>query len=149
MSSLDKKSWAIETRVTKLGLNPQKNVSTISAPVFRGSTIAFPTFEAYEAAERGDTHDDITYGLQGLPTVNELQNAVAELEGAFGGLAVPSGLTATTLPLLALLNAGDHLLMVDNVYSPTRRFCEHALKRFNIAVDYYHPTVGGAIEKLF
>jgi cystathionine beta-lyase len=62
---------------------------------------------------------------------------------------VPSGLTATTLPLLALLSAGDHLLMVDSVYGPTRRFCENHLKRNGIEVTYYDPLIGGDIATLF
>ena len=85
----------------------------------------FPTVADLEAAARGE-HPGITYGLHGLPTVRDLQAAIAALEGGHAAFAVPSGLTATTLPLLALLRAGDHVLVTDSVYGPTRRFCRSA-----------------------
>ena len=64
-------------------------------------------------------------------------------------LAVPSGLTATTLPLLALLRAGDHVLVTDAVYGPTRRFCNNHLTRLGVEVSYYDPLTGAAIEREF
>jgi len=76
-----------------------------------------------------------------MPTVTDLQAAVAQLEGGHAAFAVPSGLTATTLPLLALAKPGDHVLVVDSVYGPTRRFCDLHLRRFGIDVSYYDPLV--------
>lgn len=146
--SQDSRKDAPSTQVAHLGRDPQKYRGAINTPVFRASTIVFPTMDALERAARG-AHDDITYGLHGLPTVRDLQVAVAALEGGHAALAVPSGLTATTLPLLALLSAGDHLLMVDSVYGPTRRFCEHHLKRNGIEVTYYDPLIGADIATLF
>lgn len=146
--SQDSHKDAPSTQVAHLGRDPQKYRGAINTPVFRASTIVFPTMDALERAARGG-HDDITYGLHGLPTVRDLQAAVAALEGGHAALAVPSGLTATTLPLLALLSAGDHLLMVDSVYGPTRRFCEHHLKRNGIEVTYYDPLIGADIATLF
>lgn len=136
------------TQVAHLGRDPQRYHGAINTPVFRASTIVFPTVADLERAARG-AHHDISYGLHGLPTVRDLQAAVAALEGGHAALAVPSGLTATTLPLLALLSAGDHLLMVDSVYGPTRRFCEHHLKRNGIEVTYYDPLAGADIAALF
>jgi cystathionine beta-lyase len=81
--------------------------------------------------------------------VRDLQAAVAALEGGHAAFAVPSGLTATTLPLLALLRTGDHVLVTDAVYGPTRRFCDQHLKRFGIEVSYYDPLAGAAIEREF
>jgi len=77
--------------------------------------------------------------------VTDLQDAVAALEGGHGALAVPSGLTATTLPLLALAAPGDHVLVVDSVYGPTRRFCDLHLRRFGVDVSYYDPLLGASI----
>jgi len=144
----DSHNDAPSTRAVHLGRNPAAYHGAVNTPVFRASTIIFPTVADLEQAARGAYHD-IGYGLHGLPTVRDLQAAIAELEGGHAGLAVPSGLTATTLPLLALLSAGDHLLMVDSVYGPTRRFCENHLKRNGIEVTYYDPLIGGDIATLF
>src|SRR4029078_5893078 len=87
------------------------------------------------------------YGLRGLPTVTDLQAAVATIEGGHAALAVPSGLAATTLPLLALTSAGDHVLVTDSVYGPTRRFCNNHLTRLGVDVSYYDPLIGSGIER--
>ena len=136
------------TQAAHLGRDPRKFLGAVNTPVFRASTIVFPTVAELEAAARGD-HPGVTYGLHGLPTVRDLQAAVAELEGGDAGFAVPSGLTATTLPLMALLRAGDHVLVTDSVYGPTRRFCDLHLTRFGVDVDYYDPLAGAAIERSF
>ena len=135
------------TRVVHVGRNPRRFLGAVNTPVFRASTILFPTLDDLERASRGE-YDGITYGLHGLPTVVDLQDALAELEGGEGALVLPSGLTATTFPLLALSNPGDHVLVADCVYGPTRRFCEHHLRRLGVAVDYYDPLVGGGIAAL-
>jgi len=136
------------TQVAHLGRDPAAFLGAVNTPVFRASTILFPTVAELEAAARGE-HPGLTYGLHGLPTVRDLQAAVATLEGGHAALAVPSGLTATTLPLLALLARGDHVLVTDSVYGPTRRFCDLHLGRYGIDVSYYDPLAGAAIERDF
>ena len=136
------------TQVAHLGRDPAAFLGAINTPVFRATTIVFPTVAELEAAARGE-YPGITYGLDGLPTVRDLQAAVATLEGGHAALAVPSGLTATTLPLLALLSRGDHVLVTDSVYGPTRRFCDLHLARYGIEVSYYDPLAGPAIEQAF
>jgi cystathionine beta-lyase len=135
------------TQVGHLGRTPRKWMGAVNTPVFRASTILFETVADLKAAAKGD-YDGLSYGLHGVPTVTDLQSAIAELEGGHAALAVPSGLTATTLPLLALTNPGDHVLVTDVVYGPTRRFCELHLKRMGVQVEYYDPLVGAGIEKL-
>ncbi|MEO5701454.1 MAG: cystathionine beta-lyase, partial [Casimicrobiaceae bacterium] len=135
------------TAVVHLGRDPQRNLGTVNTPVYRASTILFPTVADLDAAQRG-THPGITYGLHGMPTVRDFQAAVATLEGGHAALAVPSGLTAVTLPLLALLSAGDHVLVTDAVYGPTRRFCDNHLTRLGVEVSYYDPLVGAGIAAL-
>ena len=85
--------------------------------------------------------------MHGLPTVTDLQDAMATLEGGHAALAVPSGLTATTLPLLALAHPGDHVLVTDSVYGPTRRFCDLHMKRLGVDVTYYDPLLGADIAR--
>jgi cystathionine beta-lyase len=134
------------TRAVHLGRNPGRFLGAVNTPVFRATTMLFPTVAELEQAARGE-YPGIGYGLHGLPTVTDLQDAVAAIEGAYGALAVPSGLTATTLPLLALARAGDHVLVTDAVYGPTRRFCNNHLTRLDVEVTYYDPESGAAIER--
>ena len=136
------------TEVLHLGRDPQRFLGAINTPIFRATTILFPKVEDLEQAVRGE-YPHLHYGLHGLPTVVDLQNAIAALEGGHAALAVPSGLTATTFPLLALAKAGDHVLVTDVVYGPTRRFCENHLRRLGIDVSYYDPLAGAAIEREF
>jgi cystathionine beta-lyase len=86
-----------------------------------------------------------TYGTRGTPTSDALAGAIDALEGSAGTVIVPSGLVAVTLPLLAFLSAGDHLLITDSVYHPTRHFADTMLKRMGVEVEYYAPGIGAAI----
>ena len=110
------------TDVAHLGRDPKQHLGAVSTPVYHATTILFDTVAELEAAERGQ-YPGVTYGLHGLPTVTDLQSAMAELEGGHAALAVASGLAAITLALLGTTRAGDHVLVTDAVYGPTRRFC--------------------------
>lgn len=136
------------TRVAHVGRSPQRWLGAVNTPVFRASTIQFATTHDVELAENGQ-YPGLAYGLHGVPTVTDFQAAMAELEGGHAALAVPSGLAATTVPLLALLDPGDHVLVTDAVYGPTRRFCNLHLARLGVEVTYYDPLVGAGIGALF
>jgi cystathionine beta-lyase len=136
------------TMAGHLGREPRRFLGAVNTPVFRATTMLFPTVAALERAAAGE-YEGISYGRHGLPTVTDLQEAVTVLEGGYGAFAVPSGLTATTLPLLALTGAGDHVLVTQSVYGPTRRFCNNHLPRIGVEVDYYDPLAGADIERLF
>ncbi|MEO8847086.1 MAG: cystathionine beta-lyase [Casimicrobiaceae bacterium] len=135
------------TAAVHLGRDPAAFLGAINTPVFRASTMAFPNVADLERSARGE-YAGIGYGLHGLPTVTDLQSALATLEGGAAAFAVPSGLTATTLPLLALCSSGDHVLVTDSVYFPTRRFCASTLARFGIDVEFYDPLIGTGIATL-
>ena len=130
------------------GPRSEKALGAVNTPVYRASTILFDTVAEVEAAVRGQ-HPGVVYGLHGMPTVTDLQSAFATLEGGHAALAVPSGLAAITVALLGTTRAGDHVLVTDSVYGPTRRFCENQLKGFGVDVSYYDPLVGADIAREF
>jgi len=124
-----------KTRLIRAGAVPQPLAKTVGPPVQRGSTVLMPNAEAlYD-------HDQVTYGRQGLAAQAALQDALATMEHAVGVTLYPSGLAAVTGALLAVLKAGDEVLVVDTIYAPTRRFCDHVLKRYGVGVRYFDPYV--------
>jgi cystathionine beta-lyase len=133
------------TRVTVAGRDPERQHGVVNPPVYRASTILFPSVAALEAAKpRQGTY----YGRYGTPTTAALEEALAELEGGHRAIVVGSGKTAITSMLLALLRAGDHLLVADTVYGPTRQFCAGTLARFGVATTFYDPLIGAGIAEL-
>ena len=118
----------------------------VNPPVVHGSTVLYPTAEDLHA-HRGE----FQYGRHGTPTTKALQEALMAIEGphcAGVGLA-PSGLSAITTTLLAVLKAGDHLLVCDNAYRPTRNFCNGLLARYGVETTYFDPLIGAGIADLF
>lgn len=139
---------AEETRLIRSGLKSSTGkppAKTVGPPIQKGSTVLLPN-----AAALYDDAAYVTYGRQGLAAHEALKAALCELEHARGVELYPSGVAALTGAMLAVLEAGDEVLVVDTVYKPTRRFCDHVLKKFGIATRYYDPrqspedTVSGA-----
>ena len=138
-----------DTTIVHAGRKPFDNHGIVNPPVYHASTVLFPTVEAWELArEHRDQPGTIVYGRRGTPTTFALQDAMAELEGADHCLAVPSGLAAITAPLLAFLDPGDHMLMVDAVYYPARRFADTLLARMGVETTFYDPAIGADIAGL-
>jgi cysteine-S-conjugate beta-lyase len=131
------------TRLAHAGYEPRSYHGFVNPPVVHASTVLFP-----DAATMASRNQKYTYGTRGTPTTDALAEAIDELEGSAGTVVVPSGLAAVTLPFLACLSAGDHALVVDSVYGPTRRFCDTMLKRLGVETTYYEPGVGADISKL-
>ncbi len=145
-SNNDLTPLAPATLAAHLGRHPERHLGAVNTPVYRASTILFPSYADLIASSLGE-YREVGYGLHGLPTVTDFQAAIAALEGGHAALAVPSGLAATTLPLLALTKPGDHVLVTDSVYGPTRRFCELHMKRLGVEVSYYDPLAGAGIAR--
>lgn len=136
-----------DTRIVHAGRHPEEHHGVVNPPVYRASTVLAPTVQALR--ERGrHRFDTVYYGRYGTPTTFALEEAVAEIEGGTRAVAVGSGLAAITGTLTALLETGDHILMVDSVYFPTRNFCDNVLARLGIETTYYDPRVGGDIAEL-
>lgn len=134
-----------ETRVTTLGRDPHRHHGIVNPPVYHASTILYPTLEALDAPR---TRDGYYYGRYGTPTTRALAEAVAALEGGDAGFVVGSGKTAITTVLLGLTRAGDHILVTDSAYQPTRGFADGVLRRFGVETTYYDPRIGAGIDEL-
>jgi cystathionine beta-lyase len=116
-------------------------------PVYRTSTVVFPDIETYETRDPND-FKIMRYGIHGTPTTFAFEDAVARMEGGHLAVAVPSGLAAITAALAAFVKHGDHLLMTDSAYAPTRMFCNRQLRRNGVDVEYYDPLIGAGIARL-
>ena len=136
-----------DTQIVHTGSRPEEQQGVMNPPVYRASTVTFPTVDAMNEAE-ANRFDTVFYGLYGTPTTFAYEEAIAELEGGYRSVTVASGLAAIAVALMAYLKAGDHLLMVDSAYGPTRKFCDNILNRYGIETTYYDPLVGGAIGNI-
>jgi cysteine-S-conjugate beta-lyase len=144
----DQRSKALEAETTLVtsGRDTEAQKGFVNPPVVHGSTVLYPTADDLHA-HRGE----FQYDRHGTPTTKALQEALMALEGpqcAGVGLA-PSGLSAITTTLLAVLNAGDHLLVCDNAYRPSRNFCNGLLSRYGVETTYFDPLIGAGIAGLF
>jgi cysteine-S-conjugate beta-lyase len=132
------------TQLAHLGRQPDDQHGFVNTPIYRGSTVLFPTLDALTAYNQ-----EYTYGRRGTPTVRRLEEALTELEGGARTVITPSGYSAITTALLAFAEAGDHILVSDSVYQPTRKFCDDALSHFGVIIEYYDPLMGAEIARLF
>ncbi len=135
-----------ETTLVTAGRDTKAQKGFVNPPVVHGSTVLYPTAEDLHA-HRGEYQ----YGRRGTPTTKALQEALMALEGpqcAGVGIA-PSGVSAITTTLLAVLKAGDHLLVCDNAYRPTRNFCEGLLAGYGVETTYFDPLIGAGVAELF
>jgi cysteine-S-conjugate beta-lyase len=138
------KSSKKDTTLTSAGRKSRDHVGVVNTPVYRASTILYPDLAALDAHAM-----PFTYGRHGNPTTQSLEEAVAALEGAAAVSLVPSGLGAVTSAILSVCSAGDHLLMADSCYAPTRIFCDKLLRRMGIQTTFYDPVIGAGIAALF
>ncbi len=136
-----------ETKLTTLGRDRRLSRGFVNPPVYRGSTVLFPTVAELEGTYE-DRFETVYYGRYGTPTHFALQQAVAELEGGYRSIALASGKGAVLCALISFLEAGDHLLMVDSAYGPTRRLCTGLLARFGVETTFYDPLIGAGIAEL-
>lgn len=143
MSNSGQDNQGTNTLLAHIGNNPHDYYGFVNPPVVHASTVLFP--DAETMATRNQKY---TYGTRGTPTTDALAAAVDTLEGSAGTIIVPSGLAAVTIPLLAFLSAGDHVLIVDSVYHPTRHFADTMLKRLGVEVEYYDPAIGAGITSV-
>jgi cystathionine beta-lyase len=136
----DERSYRPDTLLTHAGLSPRSFHGFVNPPVVRASTVLFENAETM-LSRRGARY---SYGLTNTPTIEALTGALTALEGkeAAGTVLVPSGLAAVTTALLTVARPGKRLLIPDNVYGPTRRFCDETLPLYGVGTTYYDPLIG-------
>jgi cystathionine beta-lyase len=134
------------TKVVTGGRDPASYHGFVNPPVYHASTVLYPSAEDFVAHRAR-----YQYGRRGTPTTEALEGALQELEGpqCAGVSLLPSGLAAISAALLAVVHAGDHILVTDSAYQPTRNFCEQVLKRLGVTTTYFDPVIGAAIADLF
>ncbi|MDA8514668.1 cystathionine beta-lyase [Citrobacter sp. Igbk 14] len=141
---MSKDTFKVETKLTRLGRDVHDQYGFVNTPIYRGSTVVFDTVDSLQ-----NNKAKFWYGTLGTPTIKSLEDAWSELSGAEGTVMSPSGLGAVALALMTTLKSGDHLLMPDSVYNPTRNFCKVFLEKFGVEITYYDPLVGENIVELF
>ena len=142
---MSQKDW--KTRLIHSDAHAPEGFRSLSTPVFRGSTVVFNSVndatDAWDQFELG-----YTYGLYGTPTALELAARVCELEGGHRTILTPGGQGALSLINLALLKAGDHILIPESIYGPNRRLASVVLRRFGVDLTLYSSTVGSGISAI-
>ncbi|GJL84430.1 MAG: cystathionine beta-lyase [Micavibrio sp.] len=138
------KNYREKTKLVHLGRDPEDYYGIMNPPIVRASTIQYKDLETFET-KKGQK---FTYGNVGHPLSRHFEDAMAELEGGYRCVSSSTGLAPITASLMAFLKAGDHLLMCDSIYPPTRFACERLLKRFGVEVEYYDPLIGAGIKDL-
>ena len=136
------------TLAVHAGPSPRDQAGVINPPVDRASTIIYESVEAYMDRHQG-LYDTVIYGLYGTRTTFALAQAVSALERGHATVVTASGTSAIALTLTAFASSGDHLLVVDCVYGPTRKFLADMITRFGVDVEYYPPDIGAEIAGLF
>ncbi len=146
MSSSGKKPprpHAPATKVVHSGRAPHANYGFVNPPIYRGSTVLFPTVE-----KLWNRDQEYTYGRSSTPTVKALEQAIADVEGGAATALTASGYQAVSTAIFAFVKSGDHILMVDSVYQPTRKFCDYMLAKLGVETTYYDPLIGAGIADL-
>lgn len=139
------------TKIIRAGLDKKRNAGAVNTPVVRASTVVFESVAAMrDATDRATKNREkvLYYGRRGTPTHWTLQEALTALAGGADTVLAPSGLGACTLAILACVKAGDHILVTDSVYEPTRNFCAGFLKRFGVETSYYDPLLAEGVAAL-
>ncbi|MCX2722894.1 cystathionine beta-lyase [Roseibium salinum] len=133
-----------DTRLLHSGQDPLAFHGFVNPPVVHASTVLFPDVETMVSGKQ-----TYSYGRRGNPTTDALEDALKEMEGAAGVKLANSGLNAIALAILSCVRSGDHLLLPDTAYGPTRHFADTVLPGFGVSVEYYDPLLGGDVKSLF
>ncbi|WP_042300345.1 cystathionine beta-lyase [Paraburkholderia kururiensis] len=139
---------SVQTRLVHGGRNPACFSGMVNTPVHRGSTVVAASLAEWDSRKEPG-NPTASYGRFGTPTTRSFEQVVADLEGGYRSIVFPSGLSACALSLLAFVRSGDHVLMSDAVYGPTRQFAENVLTRFGVQTTFFDPLAGAGIRADF
>jgi len=137
-----------DTRLTTTGRRKEWTHGIVNPPVYRASTCLFETYKEYRERVADPAARHLFYGRKGTPTQWSLEDAVTELEHGAGTMLFPSGVAAITTAILSLVRAGDHILITDSAYDPTRSFATGFLKMMGVETTYYDPLAGAGVDAL-
>jgi len=138
-----------ETLCVHSSLNENPKTGFVNPPSTRGSTYIYPSLEALKRGQGNKMNPDaVCYGRYGSQTTRELEHAIARLDGAYAAMVTSSGFSAISTAILGCVSQGDHVLMIDTAYAPSRVFCTKTLKRLGIESTFYSPDAGADIEAL-
>ncbi|MGB6322023.1 MAG: cystathionine beta-lyase [Xanthobacteraceae bacterium] len=139
------RSRRMATKLVSAGRDPRSYHGFVNPPVYHASTVLYPNAEDFLAHRAR-----YQYGRRGTPTTEALELALQELEGpqCAGVSLLPSGLAAISAAFLSVVRAGDHVLVTDSAYGPTRNFCGQILSRLGVTTSYYDPGIGAGIAAL-
>jgi cysteine-S-conjugate beta-lyase len=140
----------LRTRLAQRGRAPKSRPGTVNLPVARASTVTFATLAELEAAQRRFEADEPvpTYGIVNMPLRVAFEELMVEIEGGHRAATFPSGLAAVAAAIMTAVKAGDHILITDSCYGPTRRLCNQTLTRYGVETTYYDPLIGARIADL-
>ncbi|MBP2227529.1 cystathionine beta-lyase [Azospirillum agricola] len=141
------KNATTDTLLVHAGRSPRDNHGIVNPPVYHCSTVLFPTLDALEASDRNQL-EGVHYGRMGTPTSFAFEESVAALEGGWRAVHTASGLAAIATALSAFTKAGDHVLVTDSAYGPTRRFARETLIPYGVEVEFFDPCIGAGIASL-
>lgn len=131
-----------ETKFTHIGRPAAGLATAVNPDISRASTLLF---ERAEDLYRGDIR---TYGRHGSDVHDQLKEAFKALEGGAHAALTPSGHSATTTAILAMVKTGDTVLLTDGAYGPTRAFCLSYLPKIGVNTVLFDPHIGGGIADI-
>ncbi|MGC7891151.1 cystathionine beta-lyase [Vibrio anguillarum] len=137
-----------KTLLVNAGRSKKWTNGVVNPPIQRASTVVFDSVAEKNQATVNRANKTLFYGRRGTHTHFAFQEAMVEIEGGVGCALFPCGAAAIANSILSFVQTGDHILMVDTCYEPTRDFCEKIMKKMGIETTYYPPTIGEGIRAL-
>ncbi|MEH0666207.1 cystathionine beta-lyase [Vibrio scophthalmi] len=137
-----------QTKFVTAGRDKKWTNGVVNPPVQRASTVVFDTVAEKHHAMVNRANKTLFYGRRGTHTHFAFQDAMVEIEGGAGCALFPCGTAAISNAILSFVETGDHILMVDTCYEPTRDFCNTIMKKMGVSTTYFDPMIGEEIESL-
>ena len=135
-----------DTKLTLAGRSPFKNYGIVNPPIYRTSTVLFENTKELGRAIKNRFNQSY-YGRYGTPTTFALEEGIAEIENGYRSIATSSGMSSISISLLTFLSKGDHCLISDCTYYPTKKFATKILSKFGVGVDFYNPKSFDDLKK--